>query len=193
MIDGDRAKATLKRENFKILCFMFTCLGRMTQDSYELLREFSDLTKRVAVVIESFSEPSFTLNPEETFRYHCILDMAMRLHVRVPGAVDREFFSVLHTRSKQLFNLMVTWKGLEGHIQQYRSAQRKDVAVDTPDWEKVLDGGIYTQVDARGQGGYDEEWSYQRLQIDCKHRIEFMLNFIGGPLYSFLNDSKYRL
>lgn len=50
------------------------------------------------------------------------------------------------------------------------------------DWQRVLSWGRreYASVDMRGVREYgDECWDYGTSQVSCKHRIEFILNFLS--------------
>lgn len=113
--------------------------------------------------------------------------MAMMLHKRKPGLVNRSLFEVLHAGSLEMFDIAARYWGLARYIQQRPdstaiAAASQNLQNAVPDWEKVLAGGEYVEVVVCGKGEYGDVWNFQRTRIDCKHRIEFMLNY---PMCSY--------
>ena len=109
--------------------------------------------------------------------------MALRLHQRLPQVVDNSFLEALHTLSVKKFGILVSMFDVARHIQwEPEGTSQAPNILGERDWERVLDGEEYGKVDIRGFGEYKEygdKWDYWRLRVDCKHRIEFMINFTG--------------
>ncbi|KAJ3486215.1 hypothetical protein NLI96_g4397 [Meripilus lineatus] len=160
---------------------LFLCAGRSSKDTlYFLWLDFPRLTTHFADKMKRLEDPTIIQSPSDVLQWQCLLDMAMRLHQRVPGIIDKSLFEVLHSRSIKMFDVL-DWRGrrLDRHIQR-----KEDVRGNVPntplDWERVLRGGEYVEVDVRGRRQYKRhggKWDYQSLRSECKHRIEFLLNF----------------
>lgn len=162
------------------------CAGRSTEECWPGLKhDFRHLLGLIASRIKSLPDSSGPQWPPRVFRWHCILDMAMRLHKRIPNIIDKTLFESLHTRSMKMFDLYVEdEEDGYGNLARYigeeakRESQTLDVSTRSVDWDEVLER--YVEVEVRGVGEYTEygdKWDYQRLQVDCKHRMEFILNF----------------
>lgn len=163
---------------------LFRCAGRATADGQQLLKaNFLRFTALLGDRLNSLPDPAGAQWPPNVFRWQCVLDMTMRLHKRVPGIIDRSLFEPLHVRSVKLFHLVVEGLWLERIQKRPKdSSQKQDALKQKADWEKVLETGEYAEVEVRNEGEYTEyqdKWDYQRLRIDCKHRIEFLLNYWG--------------
>ncbi|KAJ3475916.1 hypothetical protein NLI96_g11513 [Meripilus lineatus] len=161
------------------------CAGRATEESRALLEhEFPQLSRHIASKVKSLPDPSGLQYPPDVFECHCVLDMAMRLHKRIPDIIDKTLLEALYTRSVKMFDLYVEWyMWLQEHIKGKPEgvSQRSGVSIGTIDWDQVLKE--YTEIEVRDVGEYTEygdEWDYQRLRVDCKHRMEFMLNYEKG-------------
>ena len=109
----------------------------------------------------------------------------MRLHRRIPGIIDRTLFEALNTRSVKMFDLYVEhWEDENGKLAKHirgkpeGESQTLDASIEPINWDEVLD--TYAEVEVRDEGEYMEygdRWDYQRLRVDCKHRMEFILNY----------------
>ncbi|KAJ3474656.1 hypothetical protein NLI96_g12335 [Meripilus lineatus] len=160
------------------------CAGRATEESQALLeREFSQLSRHIASKVKSLPDPSGWAESEIVFQWHLVLDMAMRLHKRIPDILGKTMFETLHTRSLKMFDLYVEHindrefgKYIKGKPEGV--SQTSDASIGIIDWDQVLKE--YTEVEVRDVGKYTEygdKWDYQRLRVDYKHRMEFMLNY----------------
>lgn len=136
------------------------------------------MTARLANKLKTLEDQDIIL----TIKSHCVLDMAMRLHKRVPGIIDESFFETLHTLSVKMFDSeTANWRGIQRDPEG--AMQVTDESAGEPDWKKVLNGGEYVEVVVRGVREYTEhgdEWGYQKLRMSCKLRIEFFLNCVFG-------------
>ncbi|KAJ3475917.1 hypothetical protein NLI96_g11512 [Meripilus lineatus] len=191
------------RELVSQCCGIVFCAGRATEESQALLEhEFSQLSRHIASKVKSLPDPSSWQDYQVVFEWHFVLDMAMRLHKRIPDIIDKTMFEALHTRSVKMFDLYVEHrrgekfgKYIKGKPE--RVSQTLDASIGTIDWHQVLKE--YTEVEVRGVGKYTEyrdEWDYQRLRVDCKHRMEFMLNyeddsFFATSIREGLNNSQF--
>ncbi|KAJ3479219.1 hypothetical protein NLI96_g9214 [Meripilus lineatus] len=170
---------------------LFLFASRTTEESRAVLKEdFRLLTAHIADDFSLLWDPSDAHDIWETCRCQCVLDMAMRLHKRVPGIVDRSLFEALQSRSVKMFDLVVTAWNLTGNIQgeMEGDVEGTDGPAGEFEWEKLLRGEEYRDVEVRGRGEYssgDEDiWEYKRLRVDCRYRIEFLLHFLP-----FLTDT----
>ncbi|KAJ3479224.1 hypothetical protein NLI96_g9213 [Meripilus lineatus] len=184
---------------------LLLCAARTTEDSLWVLEEdFLRLTTRLADEFTSLGDTVGIQDVWETLRCQFLLDMAMRLHKRVPGIVDRSLFEVLHSRSVKMFDYFVSFFGNARHVQREvegeaeGNSQESEGPTGEFDWEKVLRGGEYHEVGFYGQREDSEEyggtWEDRRLRIDCRYRIEFLLHFFPSLIdtfqpFRFENDS----
>ncbi|KAJ3486269.1 hypothetical protein NLI96_g4343 [Meripilus lineatus] len=158
----------------------FLCAGRATKDALDSWEsEFLQLTVRLAESLQSISYPEENVNTRDVFRAQCALDMAMRLHTKVPGFVDKSLFQALHVCSVKMFDLTVKdWSFvLESHIRTQNNALSTGEvpgSVSGPDWEEVLEGKEYVGFRILDDGNDRDEWYHEDLQSSCKQRIQFM-------------------
>ncbi|KAJ3475689.1 hypothetical protein NLI96_g11670 [Meripilus lineatus] len=172
-----------KYEVFRRTLSILFCAGRSTEECWPVLKnEFRHLSGLIARKVDALQIPSGWQNPSgwqhplDTFRWQCVLDMAMRLHKRTPGIIDKTLFEALNTFSVKMFDLYVEHREDEnGKLAKYirKEAERESLTLD-----EVL--GRYVEVEVRGYGEYTEyedKWDYWRLRVDCEHRMEFILNY----------------
>ncbi|KAJ3485496.1 hypothetical protein NLI96_g4912 [Meripilus lineatus] len=158
---------------------LFLCAARAPlYDSSGIRPKLPGMTARLANKLKTLEDQDIIL----TIKSHCVLDMAMRLHKRVPGIIDESFFETLHTLSVKMFDSeTANWRGIQRDPEG--AMQVTDESAGEPDWKKVLNGGEYVEVVVRGVREYTEhgdEWGYQKLRMSCKLRIEFFLNCVFG-------------
>ena len=92
----------------EICRIFFLCAGRTPEyDRYAWKDGFSQLMVRLAESLQSISYPEEGVYTRDVFRAQCALDMAMRLHTKVPGFIDASLFQALHVCSVKMFNLEV--------------------------------------------------------------------------------------
>lgn len=159
------------------------CVGRSTVESWPELRDkLPRLSNHVASKVNSLPDPSDSQTPHTVFRWHRVLDVALKLYERIPGIINTSLFEALHTRSVKAFDLYVEipedplWGYIKGKPRG--TSQTLTAPVGSIDWNDIL--GKHSEVDVRARGYYKEygdEWDYQRLRVDYKHRMEFMLNY----------------
>ncbi|KAJ3474160.1 hypothetical protein NLI96_g12618 [Meripilus lineatus] len=159
----------------------FLCAGRATEvGRYWLAREFSQLTDRLVESLQPISHHKRGGSLFDDFRAQCALDMAMRLHKKVPGIVDKSLFQALHDCSTNMFKASVKFWGWykNGDIKRRSDTPTPDDApgnVLDADWKKLLDKKEeYVGVQLREDGDYGNDWYDDNLQNSCKQRIEFM-------------------
>lgn len=175
----------IPQDNLLELCrVVFLCAGRTpTYDLRGLLRDdFSQLIDRLRAKLKSLPDPTGSQYSRDVFQWQCVLDMAMRLNKGMPGIINNSMLEALHVRSVKMFDVMVGWIWILGeHIKRPEDTSQTQDAQTGPgevDWKTVLDGYVEVEVrDNRQYTEYGNRWDYQRLRVDCKHRIEFMLNF----------------
>ena len=144
---------------------------------------FPALTVRLAESLRSIPYPERAVNTDDVFRVQCVLDMAMVLHTKVPGVVDKSLFQALHDYSVRMFDLEVKkWLGMVSRISKRNNSLPTDNnasgnVVET-DWERVLREDKYVGVQIRDNGNYGVEWYQEDLRLNCKQRIEFMLSYL---------------
>ncbi|KAJ3482294.1 hypothetical protein NLI96_g7070 [Meripilus lineatus] len=153
------------------------CAGRSTEECWPVLKnEFPHLSGLIARKVDALQNPSGWQHSLNTFQWHCVLDMAMRLHKRTPDIIDKALFEALNTFSVKMFDLYV---GHEvGEIGKFTKYIRKEAERESLTLDEVLDR--YVEVEVRGKGEYREykdKWDSQRLRVDYRHRMEFMLNY----------------
>ncbi|KAJ3477657.1 hypothetical protein NLI96_g10313 [Meripilus lineatus] len=160
------------------------CALRATEECRVLLgHQFPQLSCRIASKVKSLPNPAGLRSTNNVFEWHCVLDMAMRLHKRFPHVIDKTLFEALNTRSVKDFDLYVEFnnggdfgKYIKGKPEEV--PQTLDESAGPIDWDRILEG--YAEVEVHDVGEYTEygnEWNYQRLRVDCRHRMEFMLNY----------------
>ena len=107
----------------------------------------------------------------------------MRLHKRMPDIIHESLFEALHIRSVKMFDLAVeTGDWLAEYVEREAEgiSQMPYKPAGEVYWDEVLRTGEYVEVEVRNGWKYTEygnKWDYRRLRVDCKHRIEFLLNF----------------
>ncbi|KAJ3485495.1 hypothetical protein NLI96_g4911 [Meripilus lineatus] len=159
--------STLEEDEFiEQIRRIILCAGRSTEECWPVLKnEFHHLSDLIARKVDALPNPSGWQGTLSPFRWHCALDMAMRLHKRTPGIIDKALFDALNTFSVKMFDLYVE------HMEDENGKLTK-----------------YVEVEVRGRGEYTEyedKWDYQRLRVDCKHRMEFILNYEKRGWYGF--------
>ncbi|KAJ3485505.1 hypothetical protein NLI96_g4908 [Meripilus lineatus] len=168
------------------------CAGRSTEEYGPVLKnKIRHLSGLIARKVDALQNPSGSQDADDTFQWHCVLDMATRVHKRTPGIIDKTLFEALNTFSLKMFDLYVVHKE-NGQLVKYirGEAERESQTLD-----KVLDR--YVEVEVRGRGEYTEyedKWDYQRLRVDCKHRMEFMLNYewyLDTTIRRMMEDFKF--
>lgn len=167
----------------KQCCNVLFCAGRASEDGLQALIEKSTiLSERLVSKINSFPDPSGPRSPTSVFLWHCALDMALRLHIRHSDVMDKTVFESLHTRSTKMFDLYLQHapdefgKSLVG--KPVEGSQTSGALIEAVDWDQVLDKYVEVEVRKRGEyRGNGRTWDYQRLQVDHKDRMEFMLNY----------------
>ncbi|KAJ3479220.1 hypothetical protein NLI96_g9215 [Meripilus lineatus] len=178
---------------------LFLCASRTTEETRGVLQgDFPRLTAHLADEFNSLGDCPEAQIPWDTCRCHCLLDMAMRLHKRVPGIVARSLFETLQSRSMKMFDPLVPEWGLAQYIQREAeeevgaTSQESNGPAGEFDWEMLLRGEEYREVGVRDRGEYssgdEDKWEYRRLRIDCRYRIEFLLYFLP-----FLTDVPHPL
>lgn len=174
-------------EILQLLWLTLVCAGRSGQDAHPLLiAELPGLTVGLAAELEYLPRYPES-NPCDVFRWHCVLDAAIRMQQQAPGVIDRSLFRALHTRSVKMFHMMLKkpmWD-LGDHVRN----KPKGAFISESYWTNNLNWGEivdqYRGVEVRGVGEFKEygrKWDYNKLMFDCKHRIEFMLNFVDIQL-----------
>ncbi|KAJ3487581.1 hypothetical protein NLI96_g3419 [Meripilus lineatus] len=151
-----------------------TTKDALARDAYG----FRPLTVHLAESLQSLSYIERGAGPEDAFRAQCALDMAMRLHMEVPGVIDESLARALHECSVKVFNSEVkTWSNFLGsHIRRRGIALSTDDIrgiVPEADWAKVFRGKT-NGASMRDDGNHGHEWYHEELQSSCKRRIEFM-------------------
>lgn len=176
----------------------FLCARRAIEDWHVLEDLFPPLVCRLTATVKALPAPSSEEDLYITFKWHCILNLAMKLHMQIPGVIDEAVLGVLHTRSIQMFKSYVketTYNNFGEYTQGKPSGtlQMSDALVPNAliGWSQSLDEGI--EVEVKDVGEYGDEWNSQRLQVDCKYRMEFILNYENGNgwpkgLRSMLNE-----
>ncbi|KAJ3485504.1 hypothetical protein NLI96_g4909 [Meripilus lineatus] len=175
----DPSSTLEEHELIKPIRGIILCAGRSTEECWPVLKnEFRHLSGLIACKVDTLQNPSGWQDPDDTSQWHCVLDMAMRLHKRTPGIIDKTLFEALNTFSVKMFDLYVEHR-MDGNLSRTLAEYiRKDAERESPTLDEVLDR--YVEVEVRGRGEYKEyegKWDYQRLRVDCKHRIEFILNY----------------
>ncbi|KAJ3479857.1 hypothetical protein NLI96_g8764 [Meripilus lineatus] len=167
----------------------FLCAGRATEYALYLWKsEFLQLTVRQAESLQSISYPERYVEIIDVFRAQCTLDMAMRLHTKVPGFVDKSLFQAMHVCSLKMFDLCVeTWHPsyLKDHIRTRNNALSTGEvpgSVSGADWEEVLQGKEYVGFRILDDGNDRDEWYHEDLQSSCKQRIGLMWAKLSGFL-----------
>lgn len=113
------------------------------------------------------------------------LDMAMRLHEKVPGIVDESLFRALRNCSPNRFDFMVDASPnrfsiyIEGTDGQSKA---EDAELDAY-WKKVLSGGVHEEVEIRRKEEYPNRWDNKVLRGSCKERIDFMVAHDANSRY----------
>ena len=152
----------------------FLCAGRATDDALVYRKsEFLQLTVRLAESLQSISYPEEGVDTKDVFRAQCTLDMAMRLHTKVPGIVDKSLLQTLHVCSVKMFDLTVKDSSdiLGSRI---RTRNNAPGSVPEADWEEVLREKNYAGVRVSEDGNDRDQWYYEDLQSSCKQRIGFL-------------------
>ena len=176
----------------------FLCAGRATKNALHWWKsEFLQLTVRLAESLQSISYPRWGVDAKDVFRAQCALDIAMRLHTKVPGFVDKSLFQALHVCSVEMFDLEV--KSLDyilgSHIRTRNNALSTGEvpgSVSGADWEEVLEGKEYVGFRILDDGNGRGERYPEDLQSSCKQRIGFMWERLSylyeEELRSILNE-----
>ena len=95
------------RELLEICRTFFLCAGRTIEDGRdEWKAKSSQLTLRLANSLQSISYPEKDVDTTDVFRAQCALDMAMKLHTKLPGIVDESLLQALHGCSIKTFNAL---------------------------------------------------------------------------------------
>ncbi|KAJ3479858.1 hypothetical protein NLI96_g8769 [Meripilus lineatus] len=158
----------------------FLCAGRATEEIPDWSKwAFRQLTVRLAESLQFISYPDRGVDTKDVFRAQCALDMAMRLHTKVPGFVDKSLFQALHVCSVNMLDLTVKDRplGLGSHIWTLNNALSTGEvpgSVSGADWEEVLQGKEYVGFRILDDGNDRDEWYHEDLQSSCKQRIRFM-------------------
>ncbi|KAJ3480168.1 hypothetical protein NLI96_g8538 [Meripilus lineatus] len=106
--------------------------------------QFSRLTGRLAESLQSISYPEAGVATLDVFQAQCTLDMAMRLHTKVPGIVDKSLFQALHDCSIKMFGIEAKYRYWyeNGDIRRRDDAPATDDVpgnIPDADWKKLLD------------------------------------------------------
>ncbi|KAJ3490434.1 hypothetical protein NLI96_g1455 [Meripilus lineatus] len=147
----------------------FLCAGRAAEHALYLWESgFLQLTGRLAELLQSISYPERDVDTEDVFRAQCALDMAMRLHTKVPDFVDKSLFQALHVYSVKMFNLGVdngpeTWGYHIWPRNNVLSTGEVPGSVSGADWEEVLQGKEYVGFRILDDGNDREEWYHEDL------------------------------
>ncbi|KAJ3478094.1 hypothetical protein NLI96_g10003 [Meripilus lineatus] len=159
----------------------FLCAGRATEYALDSWKsEFLQLTVRLAELLQSISYPKRGVYTMDVFRAQCGLDMAMRLHTKVPGFVDKSLFQALHVYSVKMFYLVVDSSVSDESISPIPTQNNAPSTGEVPgsgsraDWEEVLQGKEYVGFRILDDGSDRYEWYHEDLQSSCKQRIGFM-------------------
>ncbi|KAJ3476183.1 hypothetical protein NLI96_g11333 [Meripilus lineatus] len=164
----------------------FLCAGRATEEIPDWWKsEFLQLTVRLAESLQSISYPESRVDTKDVSRAQCALDMAMRLHTKVPGIVDKSLFQALHVCSVKMFDLLVKDLSytLGSHIRTRNNALSTGEvpgSVSEADWEEVLQGKEYVGFRILDDVNDRDEWYHEDLQSSCKQRIGFMWSKLGS-------------
>ncbi|KAJ3480176.1 hypothetical protein NLI96_g8540 [Meripilus lineatus] len=174
--NGAEFKCSDSRPHLMEICHTsFLCAGRATEDGRDEWKAgFSQLTVRLASSLQFIPYSEGLPDTSGAFRAQCALDMAMRLHTKVPGIVDKSLFQAIHDYSISMFKVSANYRGWyeRGDIKR-----RNDAPGNVPDadWKKLLDKKEeYVGVQLRRDGNYGNEWYDDDLQNSCKRRIEFL-------------------
>lgn len=165
----------------------FLCAGNATGDTLNSWKnDFVQVTVRLAGSLKAMSYPEENVSTKDVFQAQFTLDMAMRLHMKVPGIIDKSLFQALHVCSVKMFNLEVKDRPSEmgSHIRTRNNALSDDDApgnVLEADWEQVLRERKYVGVRIPDDGMNRNEWYYEDLQASCKQRIGFMWSRLHLP------------
>lgn len=163
------------------MCRIFIlCAGHATNSALKLWNnEFCQLTLHLKDALRLISYPARYVNVVDVFRAQCALDMAMRLHVKRPGVIDRTFFRELHERSVKIYDLASTlWPA-----PFYRSWTQTDdaaggVLMVQVDWEKVFREKKYVGFRIPDDVINRDVWYHEDLQSSCKERIRCMWSYL---------------
>ncbi|KAJ3478097.1 hypothetical protein NLI96_g9999 [Meripilus lineatus] len=151
----------------------FLCAGRATDYTLHQWKRFLQLTVRLAESLQSISYPEEDVDTEDVFRAQCGLDMAMRLHTKVPGFVDKSLFQALHVCSVRMFNLLTRSLRFPTRNNALSTGEVPG-SVSGADWEEVLEGKEYVGCRILGDENRRAKWYHEDLQSSCKQRIGFM-------------------
>ncbi|KAJ3476734.1 hypothetical protein NLI96_g10960 [Meripilus lineatus] len=169
----------------------FLCAGRTTAegDGWWWKLQFRQLTDRMVQSLQSISYPESGVHTLDVFRAQCALDMAMRLHIKVPGIVDTSLFQALHACSIKMFSAEAydrDWYK-DGDIKTRNDEPATDDApsnITDADWQKLFDKKEgYVGVQILDDGNYGEEWWDDELKRSCKQRIGFMCSLFYDSDY----------
>lgn len=180
-------------QNIVELCrTVFQCATRCEEDSRESMKnDFMNLVSSLADVLTRMSTPSDP-TPEDVFRCHFALDMALKTHKLIPGIISDTLFAALHLHSVKMFDkLLAEWHWSEGYLREgpVDISQAPIAPTGEIDWRKMAEDRV--RVEVRDPGGYGEEWEYWRTRFDCERRMELVLNFhsFRDGLLEVLEDS----
>ena len=176
----------------------FLCGRRAIEDWHVLEDQFAPRIHRLAAVVSTVSPPSDWIDPFLVFYWHRLLDSATRFYKRNPAPFtdsDRNILDTLHALSLEMFDLCLESERKE--FMKYVKGKPKgdpqtlDASAGKVEWDQVLRD--YAEVEVREPGkytDYGDQWDYQMLRVDYKHRIEFMLNYEENPWFqkSFRED-----
>lgn len=180
---------------FELFRVVLHCAEKTTEDSSHLLKDkMPQFTNQLATMLGSWQLTY--INPElSCIRSHSALNMAMKHHQRQPGIINKALFEALHVSSLQLFNSIVTRYQLAAHFQAGEGAVPQGRATQPviTDWEQILEGGEYVEVEVRGLGEYGDDWDHARMRVDCKHRMEFMMNYLVLSLNFREDFARYQI
>ncbi|KAJ3475994.1 hypothetical protein NLI96_g11461 [Meripilus lineatus] len=165
----------------------FLCAGRATEHALDSWKSvLLQLTVRLAESLQSISYPKRRVDTGDVFRAQCALDMAMRLHTKVPGFVDKSLFQALHVCSFKMFDLCVeTWNPsyMKDHIRTRNNALSTGESPGSfsgADWEEVLQGKEYVGFRILDDGNDRDEWYHEDLKSSCKQRMGFIWSMVLG-------------
>lgn len=184
---------------FDLLRSVLVCVDKAAGEDNEALNiDFRVFTTQFSTTLATMSRidsvPWFMPQSNE-FKCQCALMMVIMFHKGRPGMIDKALLDALHKFTLEMFDLYTHRTGLMDLLQgPYEGTEETQVA----DWERVfrVNGGEYAEVELRGEGEYGDDWDFQRTRVDCKYRIEFMLNYPRSPFDhdSLAKDiSRYRL
>lgn len=188
MVESNQDK--IPPDHLHELCrVLFLCAGRAAGNSRSWLQQtFPVLTKLLADELGSLGDPTGHDWPHliDTLKWHCVLNMAMKLAALIPGTIDKALFEALHFRSVKMFDLVLrdpVW-ALEDRVQgkQEGTSPITDASSEELDWERVLNDPQYVRLGVLGKGEYSgygdpNVWRYQGLRANCIQRIEFLRHF----------------